>query len=94
MEHDHKWFAETLEEFAKGNQELKHDVCQIAEQYHEHMKAKEKEVSDKFQSLAIEQACKICDYSFKGSSPCKCHMRVSADVFQAVVDKHQLNIKE
>ena len=64
-------------------------VERSARHYHEYMKAKEKAVDDNFQSLAIEQTCKICDYSFKGPLPCKCHMRVSADIWQAVIDKYK-----
>ena len=97
IDHDESWLSVEDEKRRVVNMqnlrtEKEHfeSVFDFAKRYHEHMRVKEKEASDKFQSLAIEQECKICNYTFKGLLPCKCHLRVSADIWQAVVDKHQI----
>jgi len=85
MQHDEEYLATAGPEvFVEAHA----DAAEMCRKYHEHMKAKEVEADKKVMNSIRSLWCVNCNYAFKGSMMCKCQMRITAEMRDAILRKH------
>lgn len=78
MSHDEEWLMQNVSVTEYGK----------CKSYHEHMEKKKADAHDAFVKKIPDIECVICNYTFKSFIPCKCGMRVTAEMRDAVLSKH------
>ena len=90
MQHDKTWLWRSVKDVydtPSDDIDVQAVVIDRCKAYHEHMESKKAEADSALLASLPEFECVNCNYTYKGAMMCKCHLRITAEMRDAILAK-------